>query len=148
MNDREIRRGDIFWTKIIYSDGSGNKIRPAIVVSNDYMNVSNSDVMVVPITKMTRKPGLRTNVPLLGACGLALSSYAKCSDLIVVPKDFLHAQIGHLDAVEMAYIDQALALALGLAGSDGINIKKDIKIGHGLRTLDAYRIVAKDLMSA
>lgn len=149
MNEnREIHRGDIYWVKVMYSDGSGSKIRPGIIVSNDYTNVSAPDVTIVPVTKMANRPDLRTNVPMLGACGLALSSYAKCSDLIVVPKTFLYGWIGHLDAADMAYIDQAMALSLGLAGSDGINVRKDIKLGNELKELDAYRVVVRDLISA
>jgi mRNA-degrading endonuclease toxin of MazEF toxin-antitoxin module len=46
--------------------------------------------------------------------GLRAASFVKCEQVMTVSKDRLSAPIGRLDAREMAEVDLAIALSLGL----------------------------------
>ncbi len=47
------RRGDIVSIDFPFSDGSGSKLRPALVISNDTISATN-DVIVLMITSQKR----------------------------------------------------------------------------------------------
>ncbi|WP_322795352.1 type II toxin-antitoxin system PemK/MazF family toxin [Tepidiforma sp.] len=44
------RRGDVFLVSVRFSDGSGIKRRPAVVVSVDELHASRADTLIVPLT--------------------------------------------------------------------------------------------------
>lgn len=44
------RRGDVFFGRVTFSDDSGVKQRPAVVVSVDAVHESRADALIVPLT--------------------------------------------------------------------------------------------------
>jgi len=50
----EIKQRDLILISYPFSDFSGEKVRPAIVISNDKINISAEDVIVVPLTTNIR----------------------------------------------------------------------------------------------
>lgn len=51
------KRGDIVWVKFPFSDASSNKIRPALVISNNTVNVT-GDYLLMQITTRLRSDKL------------------------------------------------------------------------------------------
>lgn len=54
------QRGDIILADLPFSDGSGSKIRPALVVQSDRNNARLDDVILALITRTTRRATLES----------------------------------------------------------------------------------------
>lgn len=106
-----ILRGDVFWVDFNPSVGSEiQKIRPALVVSNNSANTHASRVIVAPITSNTKKAYLFEVViqlPMLN--GKILLDQIKSFD-----KSRLKEKIVSLDYETMVLVDEALKVALDL----------------------------------
>ena len=108
---RPPRRGDVFWVNLDPVVGTEiRKTRPAVVVSNDSCNSFGARVVVLPITSNVDSlyPGEAT-VDVKGRPGRALGDQLRSID-----KRRLKARVSTLSADEMARIDEALAITLGL----------------------------------
>ena len=106
-----IRRGDIFY--VFRGDSSGSEQRagrPAIIVSNALCN-ANSRVVEVVFLTCQEKTGLPTHV-LINSTGRA--STALCEQITSVDIKRLGNYVGHATESEMAELDKALAISLGL----------------------------------
>ncbi|MDJ0687975.1 MAG: type II toxin-antitoxin system PemK/MazF family toxin [Xenococcaceae cyanobacterium MO_188.B32] len=94
------------------------KIRPCIVVTNDTYNRILSVIQVVPITDWTeKKAAVKTNITLIKSAenGLTKKSIADC--LQNRPVDYQKRSVkfrGHLDAVTMKKIDEALRIIFSI----------------------------------
>jgi mRNA interferase MazF len=105
------RRGDVFWVNLDPVVGTEiRKTRPAVVVSNDSCNRFGARVVVLPITSNVDSlyPG-EGMVDVKGRPGRALGDQLRSID-----KRRLKARVSTLSADEMARIDEALAITLGL----------------------------------
>jgi mRNA interferase MazF len=105
------RRGDVFWVNLDPVIGTEiRKTRPAVVVSNDSCNRYGARVVVSPITSNidSRYPG-EAMIEVKGRQGRALGDQIRSID-----KRRLKARVSSLTADEMARIDEALAITLGL----------------------------------
>ncbi|HEV7223067.1 MAG TPA: type II toxin-antitoxin system PemK/MazF family toxin, partial [Pirellulales bacterium] len=60
-----LSRGDIVLAELRFSDGSGSKIRPALVVQNDLNNRRLQDVILALITSTTRRTSLEATQLLI-----------------------------------------------------------------------------------
>ena len=121
MTEQAICRGDIYYTYSASTIGSENdKARPAIIVSNDVNNRHSSVVEVVYLTSSHRKKPLPTHVPIRTAL---CPSVALCEQVDSVSTLRLENLIGHCTEQEMAAVDEALKISLGLVPSwrDKIN---------------------------
>jgi mRNA interferase MazF len=108
---RPPRRGDVFWVNLDPVVGTEiRKTRPAVVVSNDSCNRFGARVVVLPITSNVDSlyPG-EAMVDVKGRPGRALGDQLRSID-----KRRLKARVSTLSADEMARIDEALAITLGL----------------------------------
>lgn len=108
---RPPRRGDVFWVNLDPVVGTEiRKTRPAVVVSNDSCNRYGTRVVVLPITSNVDSlyPG-EAMVDVQGRPGRALGDQIRSID-----KRRLKARVSTLTAEEMARIDEALAVTLGL----------------------------------
>lgn len=116
MNDTpDIKRGDIFYianSKYYATDPENEAGRPAIVVSNDILNKSSSVVEVVYLTTRDKKP-MPTHVGII----CKIPSTALCETIYTVTKDRIGDFIKSCSAEEMAAIDKAMAVSLGLSVS-------------------------------
>ncbi|MFJ9644762.1 type II toxin-antitoxin system PemK/MazF family toxin [Streptomyces sp. NPDC004244] len=115
-----MRRGDIYLVDLDPSQGSeANKVRPAVIVSNDGANQSvelhgRGVVTVVPVTSNTTR--VLTFQVLLPAeeCGLVRDSKAQCEQVRAVAPERLGRRIGRVPRPRMAQVDAALRRHLAL----------------------------------
>ena len=106
-----VKRGEVRWVKLDPTIGSEiKKTRPAIVVSNDSLNRYGARVVVVPLTSNVDKlfPG-EALVAVKGKPCRAL-----CDQTRSIDQARLGAKLGVISARELAEIDQALRITLGL----------------------------------
>jgi mRNA interferase MazF len=110
---RAPRRGEIYWVALDPAVGTEiKKTRPAVVVSNDSCNTHGSRVVVLPVTSNVDSlyPG-EALIRIKGQPGRALGDQIRSLDKIR-----LQSRIGSLTAEEMAAVDEALLVTLGIDG--------------------------------
>ena len=108
------RRGDIFFVNVRFSDGTGAKRRPAVVVSVDEFHASRADALIVPLTTNLR--GRRFGDYLLQdweAARLPRPSLAK-GVVETVERSTFDAQFGRLTPRDLAALEGSLRQILGL----------------------------------
>ncbi|MGA5561561.1 type II toxin-antitoxin system PemK/MazF family toxin [Streptomyces platensis] len=115
-----MRRGDIYMVDLDPVRGSeANKLRPAVIVSNNGANQSvevngRGVVTVVPLTSNTSR--VLSFQVFLGAdeCRLPKDSKAQCEQLRAVAPDRMLHKVGSVPRQRMAEVDAALRRHLGL----------------------------------
>jgi len=117
-----LRRGDIVLADLPYSDRTGSKKRPALVVQCDRNNQRLDDVILAVITSTTERAGSEPTQLLIGMTtpegrqsGLLHDSVVKCENLMTLDRHFLGRVIGHLPPEAMEKIGQCLKESLGLS---------------------------------
>ena len=105
-----VRRGEVRLAAL-----PGQKPRPAIVLTVDWLSQFALYVMVVPVTSVARGNfPTRVEIPA-GEGGLRIRSWAKCDQITTVVKSALAAAaFGRVSARKMAEVDDAVRLAVGL----------------------------------
>ena len=112
-----VRRGDVVRVDWPYSDRTGSKVRPAVVVQDDAYNQRLADTVLVLISKTLRAPEATEVVidPVVEPnSGLRYRSVASCTNLLTVDQGLVAQTIGHLSAGTMQRINDCLKAALGL----------------------------------
>jgi mRNA interferase MazF len=117
----KVQRGDVVLVDFPYTDQSGSKVRPALVVQADHWNQVLDDTVIVLITSSPRR---FLNVPtqkqiLLGTpdstgTGLLADSVIECQTLMTYDQGSILRVIGSLPAVAMQDVDQCLRTVLQL----------------------------------
>lgn len=108
-----MKRGEIVLFDFPFTDRTGSKLRPALVVQADLLNESIDDTVLALITRTRR--GSATEVSIEPAeAGIRHSSFVDCKNLLTADKRFIHATLGRLPAPTMEKVDMALRMALGL----------------------------------
>jgi mRNA interferase MazF len=112
------RRGQIHWVDFDPIKGSeqGGR-RPAIIVSNEIANQHSSVVVVVPMSTAPQKRAYPQNVAFHATNPLPEAGTAYCGQVRTVSKDRLDGYRADASTEQMALIDKALAVALGLRSS-------------------------------
>jgi mRNA interferase MazF len=111
-----MRRGDVVLINWPFSDRTGSKLRPAVVVQADFLNGLISDTVLVQITGRTRKavtevlldPAVET------ASGLRTISYAICNNFQTADQRLVHRHMGQLSPSAIGNIEGKIKLALEL----------------------------------
>jgi len=110
-------RGDVVLVDWPYSDRTGSKLRPAIVIQTDILNGLLDDTILVqvtskahgiPGTEVTLDPSIET------ASGLLHMSYAFCPNVLTVDESLVDQVIGYRSADAIARIDECLKATLSL----------------------------------
>jgi mRNA-degrading endonuclease toxin of MazEF toxin-antitoxin module len=116
-----VQRGDIVLAELPFSDGTGSKIRPALVVQCDYNNRRLQDVMVAVITKTVKNATIEATQLLIDitttegkASNLLHTSAVKCEHIITIDQALVRKTIGRLSAAMMTRIDACLKAAFQL----------------------------------
>lgn len=105
------RRGEVWWVAFDPSVGGEiRKTRPALVLSNNGANVALNRVIVVPLTSRTERlyPG-EALVTLNGE-----QSKAKADQIATASKQRLRDKLGALSSADMAAVEKAVMLQLGI----------------------------------
>ena len=115
---RIYRQGEVVVVSIPFSDQSGTKARPALVVSVQTFHRSLPDTLVCPISSQPRhyrRPG-PGDVPLRSwsAAGLRHPSTARVSKVLAVDNAIVRAILGRVAADDLDRIKHALRSAFGL----------------------------------
>ena len=116
-----MNRGDVVLADLPYSDASGSKVRPALVVQCDVNNARLDDVILALITRNISRSGLEPTQLLIDpgteagkSSGLNFPSALKCSNLYTIDQQHVLATIGSLSPALMRKVDDCLKAALGL----------------------------------
>jgi len=115
------QRGDIVRAELPFSDASGSKMRPSVVVQSDATNQRLDDVLVALITRTTHRATLEPTQLLIDLTtsegklsGLLPSSAVKCAHLITIHRKLIRRVIGSLSASLMQQINACLKVSLDL----------------------------------
>lgn len=106
-----IERGDVYWVNFDPNlGGEIQKTRPAIVLSNNAANLVMNRLQVVPITSKTARvyPG-EALIELRGEMRKAIGS-----QLTTASKQRLGTKLGILGSEDLARVEAAVAVQLGL----------------------------------
>ena len=116
-----VRRGEIVIVDYPYSDQTGRKARPALVVQDDTWNDRLDNTILTSITSSrNRRIGDSTSyfidVTTVDGqqTGLRLNSVVQCKNLITYDQRRIHSVIGSLSDAAMREIDICLKAALGI----------------------------------
>jgi mRNA interferase MazF len=106
-----IERWEVYWVNFDPSvGGETRKTRPGIVVSNNAANLALNRVQVVPITSKTARVYRAEAIVRLGG----EERKAMGDQLTTVSKERLGKKLGVLGAEDMARVEAAIAVQLGL----------------------------------
>jgi mRNA interferase MazF len=112
-----VHRGDVVRVEWPYSDRTGSKIRPAVVVQADILNGRIADTLLVLISRTRRAIGF-SEVLIDPAAepgsGLRYPSVASCNNLLTIDQGLIHQVIGSLSAAAMQRIGVGLKAVFGL----------------------------------
>jgi len=116
-----VQRGDIVLVDFPYSDQTGHKVRPALVVQSDVWNPRLDDTIIALITSSRhRRIGAATQYSIDISTtegqktGLRLNSIVQCENLMTYHKSLILRVIGHLSDSEMQKINTCLKATLSI----------------------------------
>ena len=111
-----IKRGDIFYadlSPVVGSEQGG--IRPVLIVQNDVGNKFSPTVIAAAITSQRYKTDLPTHIQVdAQGCGLSKDSIVLLEQVRTIDKRRLKEKMGNLDEPDMARINRALSVSLGI----------------------------------
>ena len=115
-------RGDIILADLPYTDRTGSKIRPALVVQNERNNARLDDVILAMITRTTSRTTTEPTQLFIDvttssgqASGLLHTSAVKCEHLITLHRSFVMRVVDRLPDALMSQANDCLKVSLGLS---------------------------------
>jgi mRNA interferase MazF len=116
-----VQRGDVVMVDWLYSDRTGSKKRPALVVQADGYNKVLDDTILALITSSARRRvGAATQLDIDistqdgGQTGLSINSVVQCENLVTVDKKFVLSKRGTSSVALMQQVNDCLKAALEL----------------------------------
>jgi mRNA interferase MazF len=110
------KRGEVVVVDFPFSDGSGAKRRPAVVVQADLLNRATTDTILASIS--TTATGGPTQVLIDASTdpnsGLSVACGVRCEKLAVIEQNTVYGTAGHLSRRTMQKVDTCLKFALGV----------------------------------
>ena len=110
-----MRRGEV-WTAAGGS-GYGGKPRPVVIVQDDRFDATASVTVCSFTTDPTDAPLFRLVIEPAAENGLEAPSRLMVDKITTVPRTRLGRHVGRLAAGDIARLDRAIAVFLGLAGA-------------------------------
>ena len=118
---REVHRGEVFYadlSPVVGSEQGG--VRPVLIVQNDVGNRYSPTVIAAAITSKQDKTRLPTHIGLrAGSGGLARDSVVLLEQIRTLDKRRLRERAGCMSDEELARVDRALGVSIGLFGAQG-----------------------------
>jgi mRNA interferase MazF len=93
-----MRQGDVILVRYPFTDGTGSKVRPALVISTEEFN-NGEDVIVSPISSVPDEHdpySLFIGNPIFSQAGLLKPSAIKWTKVATVDKGLVHRTLGQL----------------------------------------------------
>jgi mRNA interferase MazF len=117
------RHGHVIVVEVPFSDLTGTKRRPALVVSADRFHQTLADIIVCPISsqpRFYRRPG-PGDCPLESwrRVGLRHPSTVRVSKLLAIDKRIVKKSLGKLPPDDVTKVASVIRQAFGLSGSQG-----------------------------
>ena len=116
-----VRRAEVLMVEFPFHEGSGSKVRPAVVVQSNPDNSCLGTTVVAMISKNTRLAGREPRHVLIEiatpdgqASGLWMNSVVNCSQLVTVSDERIDRHLGELPPQLMQLVDDAIKQGLGL----------------------------------
>ena len=116
-----VQRDDVVLVDYPYSDRTGSKIRPCLVVQNDRNNQRLDDTIVVTISRtmlraLTEPTQLLIDIttPEGKQSGLLFNSAVQCENILTIDRQFILRKIGSLPAATMRQVEDCLKASLAL----------------------------------
>jgi mRNA interferase MazF len=112
-----MNRGDVVLVDWPFTDSTGSKLRPAVVVQADYLNGLIDDTILIQITSKGHGiPGTEVRLdPILEpSSGLVIVSFAFCPNNLTVEQATIDQILGTLTDAAMQQIDASLKATLGI----------------------------------
>jgi len=109
------RRGDVVLIQFPFSDASGQKERPAVVISTDIYHNDWDELLVVALTSIPPKTQRPTDHQLQDwqVAGLQHPSWTR-SHLATVHRKLIIRKLGRLTPRDLQAVEVCLRIALGL----------------------------------
>lgn len=113
-----MKRGDVVLIDFPFSDRTGSKLRPALVVQDDDVTAARDDVLLAAISRTQRFANTEVvidpSTPDGQRSGLRQVSVVDCALLGTFDQLLVKHTLGSLTAMLMEQIDSRLKAALGL----------------------------------
>ena len=111
-----VKRGDVWWVAFDPSIGGEiQKTRPAVVMSNNSANAVLNRVVVVPLSSQTAKLYPAEAIVVLNGA----QRKAMADQIMTASKQRLHSCMGNLSVQDIAAVENAILLHLGIRRSAG-----------------------------
>ena len=117
----KVRRGEVVLVAFPYSDTTGSKVRPALVVQADTLNQRLDDTILALITSSRhRRMGAATQLvidittPEGQQTGLRFNSVIQGENLLTYDQALILRVLGRLSATAMEQMNTCLKAALGI----------------------------------
>lgn len=117
----KVHRADVVLVNHPFSDASGAKVRPGVVVQSDSRNARLTETIVALISSNTRfAPSDATQVLIDPATpdgknsGLYQASVVKCGKLFTIEENLIRRKVGEVSAPLMQKVNDCLKSALEL----------------------------------
>lgn len=134
-----MKRGDVVLIRFPFSDLSGSKVRPAIVVSADSYTQNGRDAIFVVISSNTNN--IQANDILVDSSdsdfpmtGLSRSSLIRIDKIVILDKDLARRKLGEAIDSLMEKVNVKLIEVLGLANVDvqptNSNVPESVEQGN------------------
>lgn len=108
------KRGDVVIVSFPYTDRSGFKKRPAVIVSSDNFNRSRQDSILAPISgRLNNMMAEDCKLNDWSAAGLLKPSIVKAI-LLTVHQDVIKSRLGQLSDQDLKAVEAAIKRALDL----------------------------------
>ena len=106
------RRGDVIAVPYDYSDLTGGKVRPAVIVSSDAYNLARLDVVAAGISSQVTKAGPYDHILADWAtAGLRYPSLIR-GRLLTIEQNLIRRTVGRLSQADLAVFEEKLAALL------------------------------------
>ena len=105
-------RGDLV---IVAAPGDFGKSRPAVIVQSNAIPESHASIVICPMTSELVEADFRITIEPGPETGLRARSQVMADKPVTIRRERIGQRIGQLGAADMARLNVALALVMGLA---------------------------------